>query len=829
MRRFLAGICCLLMPIAAFAQVRGEVESVGFQNRYRPDCWTPMTVKLIPETGKTDFYQIQVRQEDLDRDRAIFTRTVSVTGNAEGQAPREQRFRVYFIPQPTRDGLPDARDPTMTLRDLNETLVVNLCTEEGKLIARLPVTSTIQNVDPKPGVWDSRRGVRFILAVTEGKSRPIYLDNATATGLLGMMEDVMFVAVRPDDLPENVLGYDAVDAIVWFDADPASLRGGGEDKRRALDAYVQRGGRLVICQNPEWQKTLEFGEMLPVDIKGVEEKRELMPLRALAQPTVTNADAVRVAEPVDPREDPWRRTSGPFRISRAEPRTGAVVDEWVRWDDPNKPASPYIARQRYGLGSVTWVAQDLGDPYITGSARRGWVYVWERVFDWADEPVVLTSKVEPRDVPRWAPGTPLDVAYGLRNAVELGSKTAWLVTLAIVFFIAYWLVSGPGVFAYLVGKRRTQLSWFMFAASALVATALTVLLVKLVLRGPPELKHFTVIRAAPDAPAVAHSRIGLYIPRDGYQELELSETAPNSVTTISAFAEHPAMLTPGGRERQGPEYLIPVVDAAQNEPAKVRVPYSSTLKKLQATWVGEIKGKVEGSAQLVETGWISGQITNGTGKRLRNVYIAFTYPGEGMNGGDWVLYVPSWDDGVTLDLSREFNQGSGESRNIDTIGINNAAPGQNRRVRGRIAQEWARYWHEPLRAKMMETKYDDWGTDPRRSLAMLSFFERLPPVRNTDVTRHDRTELLRRRARELDVSGALAAGALVVLAEADGPLPFPFQVEGDPVGGTGVTLYQFLLPLDRSKLEPMIEAETATTAPADNADETPGAEGLKEN
>src|SRR5688572_5152273 len=87
MRRCLAGIFILFIaPVVAFAQVRGEVESVGFQNRCRPDCWTPMTVKLIPETGKTDFYQIQVKQEDLDRDRAVFTRTVSVTGNAEGQS-----------------------------------------------------------------------------------------------------------------------------------------------------------------------------------------------------------------------------------------------------------------------------------------------------------------------------------------------------------------------------------------------------------------------------------------------------------------------------------------------------------------------------------------------------------------------------------------------------------------------------------------------------------------------------------------------------------------------------------------------------------------------
>jgi hypothetical protein len=115
---------------------------------------------------------------------------------------------------------------------------------------------------------------------------------------------------------------------------------------------------------------------------------------------------------------------------------------------------------------------------------------------------------------------------------------------------------------------------------------------------------------------------------------------------------------------------------------------------------------------------------------------------------------------------------------------------------------------------MMDTKYDDWNLDPRRSFPVLSFFERLPPVRNTDLSRNDRTELLRRRARELDVSPALAAGALVVLAEADGPLPFPFEVEGDAVGGTGVTLYQFLLPLDRSKLSAEHEGPTTQSVDA---------------
>ena len=42
-------------------------------------------------------------------------------------------------------------------------------------------------------------------------------------------------------------------------------------------------------------------------------------------------------------------------------------------------------------------------------------------------------------------------------------------------------------------------------------------MVKLVLRGPPQLQHVTFVHMAPDHETVAQSQFGLYIPRDGKQ------------------------------------------------------------------------------------------------------------------------------------------------------------------------------------------------------------------------------------------------------------------------------------------------------------------------
>ncbi|MGH7214385.1 MAG: hypothetical protein ACREIT_06450, partial [Tepidisphaeraceae bacterium] len=75
----------------------------------------------------------------------------------------------------------------------------------------------------------------------------------------------------------------------------------------------------------------------------------------------------------------------------------------------------------------------------------------------------------------------------------------------------------------------------------------------------------------------------------------------------------------------------------------------------------------------------------------------------------------------------------------------------------------------------------------------------------------DRFELNRRSGRHLDLSHAIAAAALVVLAQADDqPLPYPLEVEGNVVTGSGTTLYEFVIPLDRGDLDTRAEPSPAT-------------------
>jgi len=62
----------------------------------------------------------------------------------------------------------------------------------------------------------------------------------------------------------------------------------------------------------------------------------------------------------------------------------------------------------------------------------------------------------------------------------------------------------------------------------------------------------------------------------------------------------------------------------------------------------------------------------------------------------------------------------------------------------------------------------------------------------------------------LDLSPAMSAGGLVICARAivdkedsAAPLPVPLTVSDEPVSGTGTTIYQFVLPLDRTAVSSM--------------------------
>jgi hypothetical protein len=795
----LAWLVLLLGVLAtpAFGQTRGGVESIGFDNVYRPDCWTPMRVKILPEQSGT--FQIQIYQSDLDADLPVYTRTITLTAASEGGG--DQRFWAYFLPQPIDGGLLDQSRGGSTAQ-LQQQVKVFLADEHGRQIIALGITAPITNIEPPRstlGPFGVPRGTKLIVAVTEGRSQPAWKEYSQS---IGIMEDVYVADLRPDELPEGVRGYDAVDAIVWFDVSPPDASNpSGEAVRRAIQQYVAAGGQLVIIQSPERDATRGWGELLPVRVMGIEGQEKLDPLPEMAQ---ARGDSRWAAE--------WAAVPGPFRMARGECKAGAVAEWPIHWDSGG-PDTPMVARRLFGAGSVTWVAYDVGDPSLTVRARRGWPHVWDRILNWRNDTRIVDNQTPSAERDLYAAGNPKDIGPITSAGIEAPGKSRAFVGLAVVFFIVYWLVAGPGSYFYLAARARAHLSWFLFALSAIAATAVTVLMVEAVVRGDPELWHVSLVRQAWNEPAIITSRFGLYIPKSGMQDLELLDADIRFDSYISPLPIHPEYVTASPDFPPMSEYPVEVRDPGSGQRVTLSVPFRSTLKKLQARWVGPLAGTIQGQGKLGgESGQrISGTLTNATGRSLKNVFICYR---NLLAGQDELLYIPAFEDRNSIDLARETDYS--RTRFVAAPGETSAQavlPDRGAAAQGSIHARWVRNWYYPLRSSGFGSVelHNDASDSYKRTIPMLSFFCRLPPAQNSPQSL-DRFELLRRNARHFDISQAVSAGALVVLAESREPLPIPLLVNGDRIGGEGTTYYQFVLPLDRSA-ERLSEQQPESPAP----------------
>lgn len=836
MRSYLAGLLFLLLGLSpvALAQIDTRssfVESVGINRSYRTDAWVPAVVNLTSTLGEPAEYQIQVVQPDIDGDRVIYTRLITLNANAAGQ-----RYWIYFRPQPT--GL-DAASPA----ELQRMLRVRLCTREGKELTILPLPSTtLVDLDPKTG-FTVRKGRKTILAVTGGNSQPAFNEYIDAHG---MSEDVEFLRVSPADLPESSIGYEMADAILWLDADAAELTRAGSRKLDAIGEWVRQGGQLVVCHPDETYRIAPFAPMLPVHLTGVDGKpvAEVVnrdnpePLHRIAtapiRQTASGDNNKQIA-------DRWRFMPGPFGVARAPLKSDALIEEFVDWTpEQGGGRTPYIARNAWGLGSVTWVAQNLGDRTLAGPNSSGWPHVWDKVFGWKNNTILIRqddprarNEVWGKELEDWQPGSLSDLGGVFLGATNHKGKAGAYVFLVILFFVGYWIVAGPGSYLFLAGKGQRQLSWAVFAVAGLGATLLTVGVVKLVLRGEPEVKHVSVVRLAAGQPAIVDSRIGLYIPRDGGQRIALKDVAPDALSYIIPLAVHPQHLLNPATFSDTKEYTIPVRDVSGSDPVEVTIPYRNTLKKVQTHWVGNLAGGIEGWAGLVarnsvdldgaagKGGTIEGRVVNKTGHDLRNVLFAFRFQQADEDGAlidrDDVLFVPAWKKDQAIDLLRVYADAEllAELNKTQDKYLAGTATGP---IRGPLAgaNSWGAFWLRSMKTLAgPDSLIDDSGRAVTQSVPVMALFDRIPPIRNEPAMSFQRMELLRRGGRSLNLSHTLAAGDFVILAEVDNAaLPVPVDVEGSRMTGEGRIYYQATLPLKNRTALIASLMNAPTTAPS---------------
>jgi hypothetical protein len=242
----------------------------------------------------------------------------------------------------------------------------------------------------------------------------------------------------------------------------------------AIQDYVRDGGKLVVTQGDNWQKFKESGlaDLLPVTLEGVMNEKGAASLRMLAgMPNFLDPEQLKIENLRPPWRtqttsgysvfNPWPDLDKDVPVVKATAKKGAFVNFYCECDK----SAPYLARWNYGLGSVVWVANDFGDrQIISRSASRafGWQGIWDRTMDWRNE-TLLSLMPKPPDVYVSPTQNKVDLSRSILAGMELPRRGAALVALAMVLFIGYWLVAGPGSYFFLLARRRALFSWVAFA------------------------------------------------------------------------------------------------------------------------------------------------------------------------------------------------------------------------------------------------------------------------------------------------------------------------------------------------------------------------------
>lgn len=423
----------LAVPAAAQDEASGITMSVtvGYDSFYKGDYWLPVQV-TIANSGPTveGYVEIQADQGSI-LDDATYRTPISL--------PTQSNKRVtLYLKLPTA-----VSDLDVQLRQNDDTLMVEVNSGSLSRLTRNQILYGV--VSPDAGEF------------------------AFLEGIHGSRSDASVALLTLDDLPETAVAWQALDVLIFNDTDTSQLN---SRQRAALEAWLNKGGQLIVTGGANWQKTaVSLTDLLPVTINGSQSVDDLPGLRE------------RIGIPF--------RDSGPYVVATSSLSSGELI---FRQDD-----LPLLARQSVGRGAVYFLALDPRlAPLLDWDGSDA---IWE----------VIASRI-PENT-NWGLGP--QNGYAATTAVSsLPALTLPNILQLITFLLVYTFVMGP--LNYWILKRRNQLerAWITIPVLVIIFSGITYL-TGFQLRGNDTIiNQISVAYSQTDGQqADVYSLLGLYSPQ----------------------------------------------------------------------------------------------------------------------------------------------------------------------------------------------------------------------------------------------------------------------------------------------------------------------------
>jgi hypothetical protein len=810
--RMTAFLCGLLIAAANAAGQSGvviEVDQFGVGNAFRAGDLTAVRLKLTSNLAQPTPVWVQWEVANGDGDICEHGRSLTLTPNVPALV-------WLYAPLP-----PDANPASVWAIRVFEERDGERRAEVGG--ARINPTGAL-GVDPGAsmiavvGQPTARLGLEGYTSQAGTQSRPVASHENT------------FIAfgIRPSQLPDRWYGYLPYEALAWGgDADPKEL---GIDQAEAIREWVRRGGHLIIslpsAGNPwglgvDGQTDLE--ELLPCRTPGaVPRKDDAVPLADLV-PVISKH--LSVAPLVGLRKPPEFSIRVFKELNRGEGGLNVIDNHF----EPliAMPDGRVIAIQRYfGFGRVTVIGLDLADGRLTGLSLPQPDAFWNRVLGRrVDTPTGSEIAALEKDQKLSRAHLNFENALGsgslITSMINMEGQAGKGLLLALMLFIAYWLLAGPIGFFLLKNYGQVKHSWLAFAACAGLFTAVAwggvTLFPKRI-----EISHVTFldhIARPPDDPRAdepqyqrATSFFSAYVPQYGATSFALDSQQDQRDVMFS-------WSPPGVASQKFPNVDRYRVDVAKGF-SRFSMPARSTATQLYAQWLGGLDPNWGGTLlvdpknpirvigasteQALEGNIINqlpGALTNVTVIWVKNARTSRRRYAVDANGNEqryvtslssgtasnvtvmWRLKAdPVWESGGTTNLAAlppsTIMETNIKNRYIDAYSDRNVVAGTG--------------------LSMNDNNRRDY-------LEMLSFFQQLNPpqyikaqdsdVLNTSVAFH------RELGRELDLSPWFSRPCLIIIGFLEGaPSPVPLSIDDEsnlPVSGSRtIVRWVYPLPLD---------------------------------
>lgn len=593
MARFRGLACWVVLAASALstrpvlgAHLQAEVIRVGFPgsagqagtvgaDHFRVGSYTPILVELTNTEADTFTGVIEARQQDRDGDEVVARREVMVSGT-----------RRYFLYVPAGENADRTR---FSVR------VLNLEGGLAKLFNR--ANEPVREVAPAADPVAVRNEHRVILDISE---RPVNT-LGTLVSNQQLARPVVVIRSSPRDLPDNPVGFEMADTIVWDAADTEAM---DLAQREALLEWARRGGRLIVAVSRNWQTIgrSKLGEVLPARL--------------------TNALSMTQV-PKSWEEDVYTGTAPPLStpltytpVTRASLLPGAAP----LLPDSAEPNDPLLAvRSLCGRGEVILVTAELSDLPKHGVPLD----------------IVLRKLVgvkrhdTPDDNEQYAR---VDLFRFVEQRTGFQVTTQLYLMIAFVFVVVYVFVATGGVWTWLKRRGLIQHAWGAFALVVLVASAGSLAAVQMIRGIGYRVQELTFVDGqAGSSAAAAVTYLGLKTAAHTELDLRLAAAGgPPESTAENSTSIRPLPAAPD--DFQMTQYKAGQRYEAVAAVGELRgVPLRATLKQFEGVWRGELPGRIEASLQRRGTGNIrlseGSWIRNGLDTDLDKCYLLVPSPG----------------------------------------------------------------------------------------------------------------------------------------------------------------------------------------------------------